>query len=115
MGKSGADATSTAPPSGAGIVAGMGETFSLDLNSGQGTFSLPFDVPDGVAGHKPRVVLEYVHANGNGPFGFGWKLRAREIRRRLDLGVPGEGAAEVFLDGSTELRAMADGSYRPIR
>ena len=115
MAKNGAAPTSVSPPSGTGFVAGMGESFSLDLNSGQGTFSIPFDVPAGVAGMKPRVALEYVHGQGNEAFGHGWRLKMRDIRRRLDLGTPGVEASEVFLDGPEELRARGDGSFAPVR
>ena len=117
MGKSGADATSVSPPAGTGSVAGMGESFSLDLNSGQGTYTLPFEVPDGVAGFKPVVRLEYSHGTDNGPFGHGWRLQLREITRRLDHGVPGgrAGEAEVFLDAGSELRRSADGVFRAVR
>jgi hypothetical protein len=97
------------------MVAGLGECFSLDLNSGQGNFGLPFELPDGVAGFKPKVKLEYTHSNPNGPFGHGWKLQMREIKRRLDFGVPSGGVAEIFLDSDVELRQSADGSFHPVR
>ena len=115
MSKSGASATSTSPPAGSGTVAGLGQSFSLDLNSGQGTFSLPFDLPEGVASFKPVVKLEYSHGHGNGPFGLGWKLQLRQIDRRLDFGVPGSGVEEVFLDAGVELRRSADGHVHPAR
>ncbi len=115
MSKSGANSTAISPPSGSGMVAGMGEAFSLDLNSGQGNFSVPFEVPQGVAGFKPAIKLEYTHGNGNGAFGLGWRLPLRQIERRLDFGVPGEGIAETFHDAEVELRQSADGSYHPIR
>lgn len=107
--------TAVSPPSGSGNVAGMGEAFSLDLNSGQGNFSVPFEVPDGIAGLKPRIKLEYAHGQANGPFGLGWRLPLRQIDRRLDLGVPGEGTVEAFLDSGAELRRGADGAYRALR
>jgi RHS repeat-associated protein len=108
---------SVSPPAGTGSVGGLGEAFSLDLNSGQSTFSVPFDLPDGVAGLKPTVKLEYAHSQSNGPFGLGWRLPLRQIDRRLDYGVPSEdgGDAEVFLDSGTELRRMADGRFHPLR
>jgi RHS repeat-associated protein len=115
MGKSGAGSTNTSPPAGTGTVAGMGELFSLDLNSGQGTYSLPFELPEGVAGFRPTVKLEYRHSNGGGPFGLGWRLELRQIDRRLDLGVPGSGVEEVYLDSGVELRASAGGGFHPVR
>src|SRR3954471_11723786 len=115
MAKSAAAQSAVSPPAGSGNVAGMGESFSLDLNSGQGNFSVPFDVPDGIAGFKPRVKLEYSHGQSNGPFGLGWRLPLRQIDRRLDYGVPGEGLVESVLDSGSELRRGADGLFRALR
>ncbi len=115
MSKSGTDSTAISPPSGTGMVGGMGESFSLDLNSGQGNFTVPFELPEGVAGFKPALKLEYTHANGNGPFGLGWRLPMRRIERRLDFGTPGEGVSEIFLDSGVELRPTGAGDFRPVR
>ena len=115
MGKSGTESTAISPPSGTGMIAGMGEAFSLDLNSGQGNFSVPFELPAGVAGLKPTVKLEYVHGSGNSPFGLGWRMPLRQIDRRLDFGIPVDGVAEIFLDSDVELRQSADGTYHPVR
>ena len=115
MSKTGASATSVSPPSGTGFVSGMGEAFSLDLNSGQSTFAFDFDLPDGFTGFKPRLRLEYSLGVGNGPFGLGWRLGLRQINQRLDLGIQTESAQQVFLDGSVELRKRADGSFAPVR
>ena len=115
MAESGATTAVISPPSGSGMVAGMGESFSLDLNSGQGNYSLPFELPDGIAGFKPSVKVEYTHGQGNGPFGLGWSLKLRQIDRRLDFGVPGDDVAEVFMDSGVELRQSAGGSYHPVR
>jgi RHS repeat-associated protein len=119
MAKSATTQSAISPPAGTGNVGGLGESFSLDLNSGQGNFSVPFDLPDGVAGFKPGLKLEYAHGQGNGPFGLGWRLPLRQIDQRLDLGVPepaaGPSEAEIFLDSGTELRLMADGRFHPLR
>ena len=113
-----------APPAGTGFVAGLGEAFSLDLNSGQSTYTVPLELPDGVAGLKPALKLEYVHARTGTAFGRGWDVPLRRIDRRLDFGVPDpdrsgndgvSGAQEVFLDANVELRLCADGDYRPVR
>jgi RHS repeat-associated protein len=115
--KSGTGQSAVSPPAGTGTVGGLGEAFTLDLNSGQGTFSVPFDLPDGIASFKPTIKLEYAHSNANGPFGLGWRLPLRQIDRRLDHGVPEPDGpeAEVFLDSGTELRRMADGRFHPLR
>lgn len=115
MAKSGASSTAISPPAGSGQVSGMGEAFSLDLNSGQGNYNIAFDLPDGVAGFKPTIKLEYVHGRSNGLFGLGWKLQIRQIDRRLDFGVPDEVVTECYLDSDVELRQAIDGSFHPVR
>ena len=115
MGKSASDRAAVSPPSGNGKTSGLGDSFSLDLNSGQGTYCIPFDLPDGVAGFKPTVKLEYSHSNANGPYGWGWNLALRQIERRLDLGGSDDGGREVFLDSGVEIRKGADGLYYPLR
>jgi len=42
--------------------------------SGGGTYSIPIQVPPGVAGIEPRLSLEYNTQSGNGLLGVGWKL-----------------------------------------
>ncbi len=115
MKKSGTSANAVSPPSGSGLVAGLGESFTLDMNSGQGTFSLPFELPGGVAGFKPAIKLEYRSSNHNGPFGMGWALQQRKIERRLDFGIPETVVEQLFLDSGVELRLASDGHYHPVR
>jgi RHS repeat-associated protein len=107
---SGNGESSVSPPSGAGSVPGLGEAFRMNLNTGQGVYSYALAVPEGVAGHKPKLTLEYTHGTRSGPFGFGWQLAVRSIVRRLDLGVPGQGP-ETYLDGSNEITALKDGTF----
>ncbi len=101
----------TAPPSGNGNVSGLGEAFTVNLNTGQGVYSYKLALPDGRAGHGARLALEYSHGMGFGPFGLGWRLGLRKISRRLDFGLPGNGTAERWLDGGQELAETPDGSY----
>ncbi len=104
----------TSAPAGTGNVPGLGEAFSINLNTGQGVYSYKLPLPDGVAGHGPKLTLEYAHGTGHGPFGLGWRLPIRSITRRLDFGVPEAGAAERFLDSGTEVVEMADGSFAAL-
>lgn len=115
MSKSGTSRNSISPPSGSGRLSGMGEAFSLDLNSGQCTYTLPFELPKGVAGFKPRIKLLYSHGQANGPFGLGWRLQIRQINRRLDYGIPNEEMKPVFMDGTLPLHNWGDGKYHPQR
>ena len=59
----------TSPPAALGSVAGLGETFRMNLNTGQGVYSYTLPVPDGVAKHTPKLSLEYAHGNRQGPYG----------------------------------------------
>ena len=105
----------TMPPAGTGSAPGLGESFGINLSTGQGTFTYQIPLPDGVAKHTPKLTLEYSHGNGAGPFGLGWRLALRSIGRRLDFGVPDSGPAERFLDNGSELMRRADGSYAAMR
>jgi len=101
------------PPSGTGSVPGLGEAFRMNLNTGQGVYSYAIPLPDGVAGHKPSLMLEYSQGVRSGPFGFGWQLAVRSISRSLDLGTPGE-EPETYLDGSNQIIALKDGSFGAV-
>ena len=61
-------------PTGGGAVSGLGETFSPDLFSGTGNFTVPIQTPPGRHGIQPQLSLEYSTGHGNGPFGLGWAL-----------------------------------------
>jgi Salmonella virulence plasmid 65kDa B protein len=104
----------TSPPAGTGNAPGPGEAFTINLSTGQGMYSFKLPLPDGVAGHTPRLALDYAHGQGHSAFGFGWRLAVRSISRRLDFGVPGEDVAERFMDSGGEIVPLGDGSYRAI-
>ena len=53
---------------------GLGETFTPDLSTGTGTFTVPLDLPHGPNDIGPKLVLRYDTASPNGPFGQGWAL-----------------------------------------
>jgi hypothetical protein len=82
-------------PKGEGSIEGMGESFTPNLSSGTGTFSVPIALPKGRAGVQPSLSLSYSTASGNGPVGIGWSLAAPFISRQTDKGLPRyrEGAA----------------------
>src|SRR5258706_14899510 len=105
----------TSPPAGAGQAPGFGEAFSINLSTGQGTYSYQIPLPEGVAGHTPRLSLQYAHGNGHDAWGLGWRLPLRSIVRRLDFGTPDTGVVERFLDGDAELVPIAGGSFRALR
>jgi RHS repeat-associated protein len=103
------------PPAGGDRAPGLGEAFTLNLSTGQGTYSYKIPLPDGVAGHTPQLTLQYAHGIGHGPWGWGWALPERVLSRRLDFGPPGEGQVERFQDSGDEIVPIADGSFRAMR
>lgn len=115
----GAKTGQSSAPAGTGNTPGLGEAFSINLNTGQGMYSYKFPLPDGVAGHTPRLALEYAHGQGASPYGFGWRLPVRMLSRRLDYGVPALDSSELaaterFMDSGTELVRLPDGSYHTL-
>ncbi|MFO1498527.1 MAG: SpvB/TcaC N-terminal domain-containing protein [Verrucomicrobiota bacterium] len=93
----------------------MGEAFSINLSSGQGTYVYQMPLPDGVAAHTPKLTLEYAHGAGHGAWGLGWRMGLRSISRRLDFGTPDESLVERFLDSGSEIVRVTDSSYRAVR
>jgi RHS repeat-associated protein len=75
-------------PKGGGAVTGLGETFSPDLFTGTGNFSVPLQLPAGRLGLEPQLTLGYSTGNGNGPFGLGWALSVPGISRKTSHGLP---------------------------
>src|SRR5215470_7575949 len=98
-------------PKGGGALHGIGETFSPDLQTGTGNFSVPLALPPGRNGFQPQLSLVYSTGNGNGPFGLG---------RNTSKGVPRyDDATDVFiLSGAEDLVPVAGAPagatrYRP--
>jgi RHS repeat-associated protein len=104
----------TSPPAGTGHTPGLGEAFNINLSTGQGMYSFKLPLPSGVAGHTPRLALDYAHGQGHSAFGFGWRVVVRTIARRLDFGVPNATAAERYLDSGSEIVPLGDGTFRAM-
>ena len=102
-------------PEGGGAIAGIGETFQPDLQTGTGNLSVPVPVPPGRGGLSPTLALTYSSGLGNGPFGLGWSLAAPRVSRRTDRGVPTyDDTTDVFvLSGAEELAPVPLGSAAP--
>src|SRR5574341_689896 len=86
--KSGTSEQVISLPSGGGALSGIGETFSPDLHTGTGNFTVPIALPPGRNGFQPQLSLVYSTGNGNGPFGIGWSLSLSGIARKTSRGVP---------------------------
>src|SRR5438093_2640578 len=75
-------------PKGGGALHGLGETFSPDLHTGTGNFTVPIAIPPGRNGFQPSLNLSYSTGHGNGPFGLGWILAIPGVSRKTSKGTP---------------------------
>ncbi|HEV2736549.1 MAG TPA: SpvB/TcaC N-terminal domain-containing protein, partial [Longimicrobiaceae bacterium] len=99
-----ASAEAISLPKGGGALQGIGETFSPDLHTGTGNFSVPLSLPAGRGGFQPQLSLTYSTGTGNGPFGLGWSLGVPMVSRKTSKGVPRYRDGDVFiLSGSEDL------------
>lgn len=113
-------------PKGGGALHGIGETFSPDLHTGTGNFTIPIALPSGRNGFQPQFNLVYSTGTGNGPYGLGWSLSIPGVARKTSDGIPRyrddsstETEWDVFLlSGSEDLVPIAASmsgatSFRP--
>ena len=68
----------------------LAKTFSPDLHTGTGNFTVPIALPPGRSGFQPELSLVYSTGNGNGVFGLGWGLSvpggdAQDLERHSPL------------------------------
>jgi len=75
-------------PQGSGKVQGLGESFSMNLSTGVGTFSVPVPVPPARGGADPNFALSYSTSGGLGLLGQGWDIAVPYIARQTDRGAP---------------------------
>src|SRR5215475_15107255 len=88
MNKSSNSSQTITLPQGGGALQGIGETFSPDLFTGTGNFTVPIALPPGRNGFQPQLSLVYSTGNGNGPFGLGWGLSVPGVSRKTSKGIP---------------------------
>src|SRR5690554_4140786 len=92
-------------PQGGGALGGIGESFSPDLFTGTGNFSVPISVPGGRNDFQPNLALNYSTGSANGFFGLGWSLGIPGVSRKTSKGVPTyqEGEDTFVLSGAEDL------------
>jgi len=101
-------------PGGGGGLGGLGETFTPDLHSGTGAFSVPLGLPNGPNDIAPKLSLRYDSAGINGPFGLGWTLQLPRILRSTMVGRPRyDDSDTLVLEGSGPLVRLPDSSLCP--
>ncbi len=86
--KTGVSSQAMSLPQGAGKVDGMGESFSTNLSTGVGTFSIPIATLPARGAAQPSLTLSYSSARGYGVAGMGWDLGVPFIARQTDRGIP---------------------------
>ncbi len=103
--KSGTGQNVISLPQGGGAISGMGESFSPNLFTGTGNFTVPIAVPPGRNGMQPSLSLGYSTGNGNSCFGLGWNMSLPQISRKTNLGIPKyDDLLDVFvLSGAEDL------------
>ena len=103
--KSGTASQIISLPQGGGALHGIGETFSPNLQSGTGNFTVPISLPAGRNGFQPDLSLVYSTGNGNGPFGAGWGLSIPGVMRKTAKGLPKyDDETDIFvLSGAEDL------------
>lgn len=106
--KSGISGQVISLPQGGGAISGMGESFSPDLHTGTGNFSVPIALPPGRNNFQPELSLGYSTGNGNSPFGLGWHLSVPNICRKTSKGIPryDDDADTFLLSGAEDLIAV---------
>ena len=114
------DSVQISLPQGGGAQQGIGETFSPDLFTGTGNFTVPIALPPGRNGFQPEINLVYSTGNGNGPFGAGWQLSIPGVSRKTSKGVLRyQEAGDTFILSGAEDLVPVEGDlpgivrYRP--
>ncbi|MBF5042068.1 hypothetical protein FGE12_06650 [Aggregicoccus sp. 17bor-14] len=112
-----ADKSGTRPnvlsvPSGPGSVAGLGESFQVQLNSGSITEAVALQLPPGTGGLTPSLALTYDSGAGNGPVGLGWALRVSSVQRMTERGLPRYDSSDRLLLDGQELVRVAQDTWR---
>ncbi|MBN2525179.1 MAG: VCBS repeat-containing protein [Deltaproteobacteria bacterium] len=107
-GKSGVSPQALSLPDGPGSSQGMGESFTPNLNTGGGSFSVPIAIPPGRRGVQPNIGLGYSTGAGDGVLGWGWNIGVPFITRQSDKGLPQYNDSDRFIyNGGTELVSIA--------
>src|SRR5215213_3664544 len=117
--KSGTSSQVISLPKGGGALHGIGETFSPDLHTGTGNFTVPIALPSGRNGFQPQLNLVYSTGTGTGPFGLGWSLSIPGVSRKTSRGIPryADERDTFLLSGAEDLVPVVEvpgmTSYRP--
>jgi hypothetical protein len=73
---------------GGGSFRPIAESFSVNPANGTLSLSIPIHTSPSRGSFGPSIELAYDSGAGNGPFGFGWDIKAPSISRKTCKGVP---------------------------
>ena len=73
-------------PTGPASLKGLGESFSPNMATGTGSYSVPISLPPGFV--APSISLNYTGGRGKGVLGQSWSLPTLQIYRQTDKGEP---------------------------
>jgi RHS repeat-associated protein len=73
-------------PGGPASLKGLGESFSPNIATGTGSYSIPIALPPALL--QPDVTIQYTGGKGRSELGLGFKLPVLAIYRSTDKGVP---------------------------
>src|SRR5205085_78006 len=90
-------------PKGGGALTNINNSFQPEAFSGTGSMVVPLPASS-CRGFEPPLQLEYDSAQGNGPFGVGFRLSLQQISRDTQKRIPSYTDEDTFvLSGSGEL------------
>lgn len=98
-------------PKGGGAIKSIGETFSPNIFSGTGSYSISFPITK-ARGFEPAISLSYNSGNGNSSFGLGFELSLSKISIRTDYGIPKYDGKDIFILDGEELVPKEKASYK---
>ena len=86
-------------PSGPTSLKGLGESFSPQIATGSGNYSIPIELPPGLL--KPELALSYSLGHGKTEVGIGFRLPSMRVYRTTDKGLPKfDGTDRFAVEGS---------------
>lgn len=75
-------------PKGGGALRSIDEKFTVNVDNGTVSFSVPLPLSKPRSDFAPALSLGYNSGSGNGIFGLGWSLTHAVIQRRTDKRLP---------------------------
>jgi RHS repeat-associated protein len=88
-------------PSGPASMKGLGESFAPNPSTGVGNFSIPIDLPPGLA--RPSLAIQYTSGKGRSDVGASFHIPVLQVYRTRDKGSPAWNESDRFAVSSGDL------------